>query len=118
MCKLLDNSSDLSDYDEEIELLVEEGQAPVFLHRQKSQECHHHHQLQHDKTTFVPDDEEEDSLSSQRDSFPLGAGCLPCTPKSIKKTPIKHFCKHHGKNSSNWCCGVVANTVKKTTKKL
>ena len=89
----------------------------MFLHRQKAL-----HQHLNEKGPFEPyhddDDEEEDSLS-QRDSFPLGAGCLPCTPKSSKKTPIKHFCKHHSsKNSSNWCCGVVANTVKKTAKKL
>ena len=71
---------------------------------------------------FTLSDEDCESQSSQRDSFPLGAGCLPCTPKSRKKNLekiSKQICKHGlSSGSSNWCCGVVANTVKKTTKKL
>ena len=69
----------------------------------------------------LSEDEDYVSLTSQRDSFPLGTGCLPCTPKSSKKatSSSKQFCKHgYSNSSSNWCCGVVANTVKKTTKKL
>lgn len=107
----MSDDDDIEDDDEEIELLVEEGQVPVILQRR-----------QHKATTknepvvdLYLDDEDEDSVSNNRDSFPLGAGCLPCTPKSSKK--VLHKCKIHGK-SSNWCCGVVATTVKKTAKKL
>ena len=137
VCKLLENSCDLSDDDiddddEEIELLVEEGQAPIFIRRNndlknkksvKSTRNNHEDFFSPSKhfTLSNEDDDDDLSLNSQRDSFPLGAGCLPCTPKSSKKSQSsKHFCPKHGQNSnsSNWCCGVVANTVKKTTKKL
>ena len=67
---------------------------------------------------FTLSHEDCESQSSQRDSFPLGAGCLPCTPKSGKKNLekiSKQICKQF--YSSNWCCGDVANMVKKTTKK-
>lgn len=120
MCKLLEHSCDsfLSDEDiedeedEEIELLVEEGQVPVFLQRQKSAQSEAKATVIRDLDLYFDD---EDSISN-RDSFQLGAGCLPCTPKSSKKALNK--CKIHGTTTSNWCCGVVATTVKKTTKKL
>ena len=115
VCKLLENTcdqdllSDLDDEDEEIELLVEvgqEGHVPVLVHRQVPKT---------NNPTIDEYYEDDDESISLRDSFPLGAGCLPCTPKSQKKT-VKNQCQH-GK-STNWCCGVVASTVKKTTKKF
>ena len=125
VCKLLENSCDLSDDDEEIELLVEEGQIPIMIRNKKSVKSSRDNDFFNNSSKHFTLSEEEDceSLTSQRDSFPLGAGCLPCTPKASKKSSnhssSKQFCKHgHSSNSSNWCCGVVANTVKKTTKKL
>ena len=105
ICRLIENSCDDISDDEEIELLVEEGQLPVLRSSSKK--------VLEDQFLPPPVDTDDDSLSL-RDSYTLGAGCLPCTPKSSKKH--KNLCKH-GK-SSNWCCGVVATTVKKTAKKL
>ena len=108
ICRLIENScDDISDEDdEEIELFVEEGQLPVLRSSSKK--------VLEDQ--FLPPVDTDDDSLSLRDSYTLGAGCLPCTPKSSKKSATKHLCKH-GK-SSNWCCGVVATTVKKTAKKL
>lgn len=116
VCKLLENSCDLiSDDDDEevIELLVEEGQVPILIQRKPQG------QNKLESQDFFDEEDDESSLS-QRDSYPLGAGCLPCTPKSSKKTPKPNWCQKHGggKSTANWCCGVVAKTVKKTTKKL
>ena len=86
--------------------MVEEGQVPVLRSTNKKESFL--------EDQFLTNDEESDSLSL-RDSYTLGAGCLPCTPKSSKKVP-KSLCKHD--KSSNWCCGVVASTVKKTAKKF
>ena len=126
ICQLLENSCDMSDDDEEIELLVEEGQTPVFLHpgsdtvpRTKFVQ----RPMKAGATEFFEpkleagSEEDDESLSSQRDSFSLGAGCLPCTPKSQKKK-INPPASSSSQLGSNWCCGVVANTVKKTTKKF
>ena len=125
MNSLLENSCDLSDDDdEEIELLVEEGQTPILI-RQKSKKSVKSSRDNSDfgfsnnsSKHFTLSDEDCESQSSQRDSFSLGAGCLPCTPKSGKKNLekiSKQICKQF--YSSNWCCGDVANMVKKTTKK-
>ena len=116
VCQLLENSCDLSD--EEIELLVEEGQPPVFLHAKNTYKP----ASKINDLNFDPNlgnvSEDEESWSQSRDSFPLGAGCLPCTPKSNKKKINPPSYHPAGGNSANWCCGVVASTVKKTTKKL
>ena len=115
----------MSDDDEEIELLVEEGQTPIMIRNKKSVKSSSHETADFfnnsSKHFTLSEDEDCESLTSQRDSFPLGTGCLPCTPKSSKKatSSSKQFCRHgYSNSSSNWCCGVVANTVKKTTKKL
>ena len=132
--------------DEEIELLVEEGRTPILVNRK--QILKHNSNLSatpmvnptHHPVTISGgtgngstgsqwddyDDESSASISI-RDSFPLGAGCLPCTPKSQKKSSSNYSATsssigtgnkcQHGK-SSNWCCGVVANSIKKTTKKF
>ena len=130
VCKLLENScdqdllSDLDDDDEEIELLVEVGQDGVGGHVpavlvQHRQVISNNNALNHDTSANdTLDDFDDDESLSLRDSFSLGAGCLPCTPKSQKKSmkSSQPQCQH-GK-PSNWCCGVVAHTVKKTTKKF
>lgn len=107
------------DEDEEvIELLVEEGQVPILIQRKTPLQP----QLkQGSEQDFFDEDEDDESSLSQRDSYPLGAGCLPCTPKSSKKVSknaAANWCQKHQKSTASWCCGVVANTVKKTTKKL
>ena len=132
--------------DEEIELLVEEGRTPILVNRK--QILKHNSNLSatpmvnptHHPVTISGSgtgngctgsqwddyDDESSASISIRDSFPLGAGCLPCTPKSQKKSSSNYSAGsstgtgnkcQHGK-SSNWCCGVVANSVKKTTKKF
>ena len=113
ICRLLENSCDDISDDDEIELLVEEGQVPVLRSTSKK-ETFLEDQFMH-RNADQNDESESESLSL-RDSYTLGAGCLPCTPKSSKKAGTKNLCKH-GK-SSNWCCGVVASTVKKTAKKF
>ena len=110
----------MSDDDEEIELLVEEGQTPIMIRNKKSVKS-----SSHETADFFNNSSKHFTLSEdedcERDFFPLGTGCLPCTPKSSKKatSSSKQFCRHgYSSNSSNWRCGVVANTVRKTTKKL
>ena len=142
-----DDDDELELEDEEIELLVEEGQTPILVNRKQilknnsnvtnAMMVNPHHQLP--ATTISGgntgsstgshqweeyDDESSTASISIRDSFPLGAGCLPCTPKSQKKSSSSNYSPagtgnkcQHGK-SSNWCCGVVANSIKKTTKKF
>ena len=132
VCKLLENScdqdllSDLDDDDEEIELLVEVGQDGVGGHVpavlvQHRQVISNNNALNHDTSANdTLDDFDDDESLSLRDSFSLGAGCLPCTPKSQKKSMKSSHQQpqcQHGK-PSNWCCGVVAHTVKKTTKRF
>jgi len=118
ICRLIENScDDISDEDdEEIELLVEEGQLPILRSSACKKGLSGGSFLEDQFLPPVPVIDTDDDSLSLRDSYPLGAGCLPCTPKSSKKHSSKNLCKH-GK-SSNWCCGVVASTVKKTTKKL
>ena len=81
----------ISEY-EEIELLVK-GQTPILVHK---------------KSKKSVKSSRDNSQSSQRDSFPPGAGCLPCTPKSRKKNLekiLEQICKHGlSSGSSNWCC--------------
>jgi hypothetical protein len=153
VCKLLDHSCDqdlLSD--DEMELLVEKSgrQVPTIIQRRKKESTREKNPFQDDLELGLglndndddddDDDDNSDSFSNRRDSIPLGAGCLPCTPKSLRKTtanlivsctntpkslrktpkkttPVTLCSKHGGEKSSNWCCGVVA-TVKKTAKKL
>ena len=109
ICRLLEHSCDDISDDDEIELLVEEGQVPVLRSTKKDA-------FLEDQFLHRNDQDDESDSISLRDSYTLGAGCLPCTPKSSKKGGTKNLCKH-GK-SSNWCCGVVASTVKKTAKKF
>ena len=79
----------ISDY-EEIELLVE-GQTPISIHQKskksvKSSRDNYDFGFSNNSSKhFTLSDEDCEFQSSQRDSFPPGAGCLPCTPQSRKK---------------------------------
>ncbi len=146
---LENSCDDLSDEDEEeeIELLVEEDNVviqrktvsknpmpgvPMSRSREPEDKVQVWRESQattttnNDESTFCPSCGEDDTimadelLSHRRDSdVPLGAGCLPCTPKLAKKVMIKKkICSKKQPNSNKWCCGAVVSSVKKTAKKL